>query len=261
MPTATQVDRWMTAEQALQIRATNDLMRIIDRIDPAQPVAARNALLEAMPALIEKYGAVMAVVAADFFDDLITGDVYIPGFKPPAAYWASTRNAVTPLFKSGNMAATTTALVGALQRHILQPARETIMESARRTPGVAYARMLRGDKNCAFCTVMAGRGAVYSSEPLAGDLGKRFNDYHDHCDCRVIPIRNERDWPKGYDHERVEKLYKDALDESNTTILKGGEPLFKKDSDGKLVPTGARRDSDSSDYSVLEAMRDKYGLK
>ena len=51
-----------------------------------------------------------------------------------------------------------------------------------RRHGVGYARVPSGRETCGFCLMLASRGFVYRSEEAAGDIGGRFNRYHDRCD-------------------------------------------------------------------------------
>lgn len=61
----------------------------------------------------------------------------------------------------------------------------TIMANARRdkSKGVRYARVPSGHETCAFCFMLATRGAVHFTRETAGELGQ----YHSHCDCKVVP--------------------------------------------------------------------------
>jgi hypothetical protein len=73
-----------------------------------------------------------------------------------------------------------------------QPEKKT-RASDRRRP-VAWARGLTGAENCAFCIMLASRGAVYKSK----DTAKRSwegEKYHDKCDCIAIPVYTSKDWP------------------------------------------------------------------
>lgn len=70
-----------------------------------------------------------------------------------------------------------------------------------------WARVPRGRVTCAFCTMLAGRGFVYTSEEAAG--GGLGNVYHAHCDCEPVPSWGEAQLA-GYDPERLDALYKDA---------------------------------------------------
>lgn len=62
---------------------------------------------------------------------------------------------------------------------------DTIMANCRRDAkkGVRYARVTSGINTCAFCLMLASRGAVYHSRKTAGELGK----FHSHCSCKIVP--------------------------------------------------------------------------
>ena len=62
---------------------------------------------------------------------------------------------------------------------------ETIMANAKRDrkKGVRFARVTTGRENCAFCLMLASRGAVYPSRKTAGE----FKHFHRGCDCKVVP--------------------------------------------------------------------------
>ena len=70
-----------------------------------------------------------------------------------------------------------------------------------------WARVPRGRVTCAFCTMLAGRGFVYTSEDAAG--GGLGNRYHNHCDCEPVPSWGEAKL-SGYDPEGLDALYRRA---------------------------------------------------
>ncbi|MFR0558078.1 toxin glutamine deamidase domain-containing protein [Pseudoscardovia radai] len=70
-----------------------------------------------------------------------------------------------------------------------------------------WARVPRGRVTCAFCTMLAGRGFVYTSEEAAG--GGLGNVYHAHCDCEPVPTWGEAKL-SGYDPGRLDALYREA---------------------------------------------------
>ena len=70
-----------------------------------------------------------------------------------------------------------------------------------------WARVPRGRVTCAFCTMLAGRGFVYTSEEAAG--GGLGNTYHNHCDCEPVPTWGEAKLA-GYDQTRYEGMYRSA---------------------------------------------------
>ena len=80
-----------------------------------------------------------------------------------------------------------------------------------------WARVATGAETCDFCLTMISRGPVYFSSETAGftghddamldafdDLpfeeyldftGEHIEEWHDNCDCRVVPVFDTRDWP------------------------------------------------------------------
>lgn len=70
-----------------------------------------------------------------------------------------------------------------------------------------WARVPRGSVTCAFCTMLAGRGFVYTSEEAAG--GGLGNTYHNHCDCEPVPTWGEVKL-SGYDPDRLDAIYQQA---------------------------------------------------
>lgn len=86
--------------------------------------------------------------------------------------------------------ATATALTqaaGAVLRHVQNGGRETIDRTVERDErALGYARVTDG-RPCAFCAMVASRGAVYKSETTAQyrDDGRK---YHDKCGCGVEPV-------------------------------------------------------------------------
>lgn len=61
----------------------------------------------------------------------------------------------------------------------------TVMANAKRDKrrGVRFARVTTGRETCAFCYMLASRGAVYHTRETAG----QFGHYHRNCDCKVVP--------------------------------------------------------------------------
>ena len=75
---------------------------------------------------------------------------------------------------------------GALARDAaVRQLNSTIMANAARDRGrgVRFARVTTGRETCAFCYMLASRGAVYHTRETAG----QFDHYHRRCDCKVVP--------------------------------------------------------------------------
>ncbi len=106
---------------------------------------------------------------------------------------------------------------GAADREVLRGGRSMSEESARRdTRVIGWARVTDLDP-CAFCAMLASRGAVYksrSSAGLAGGAPVSLDDltkYHDLCHCQIVPVYDRDGWvPSG--SEAWRDLWQDATD-------------------------------------------------
>ena len=73
-----------------------------------------------------------------------------------------------------------------------------------------WARVLSGARSCWFCVMCASRGPVYRSAENAGDNKGPWNSYHDHCDCRVVPVFDHRNWEGVEQYRQLEKMWRDV---------------------------------------------------
>ena len=96
-------------------------------------------------------------------------------------------------------------------------ANRTMRKNATRdaSRGVRYARVPSGRETCGFCLMLASRGFVYASEKTAGDIGGRFNRYHDRCDCTVMP-GTATTTIEGYDPDWLYDVYLDSRRTADT---------------------------------------------
>lgn len=161
--------------------ANDDLAALWDQVETA--AEARTALADLLPALVDVYGDAAAALAADWYDELrdekeirgrftaIAADTTDRGVHELAGW------AVEPLaVNDTDWAAVRTRLYGGLQRRITDVARDTITLSSVADPGAdGWQRVARGG-GCAFCRMLAGRGAVYTSR--TADFSS-----HDSCHC------------------------------------------------------------------------------
>jgi hypothetical protein len=186
----------------------------------AAPVAAEMQTFTVE--LVATYGDAVSLAAADWYDGL-REQAAAPGrFRarmadpaPAEQAAAVARWAAGPLFGAQpDPAQALQNLSGGVQRLVLQPARETIADSVDRDPADArWARVPSGATTCAFCRLLASRGAVYHSEEDAGGMA---NSYHNSCDCVPTPV-----WPGESEPYDVDAL----LEEYNAARAKaGGDP-------------------------------------
>jgi hypothetical protein len=177
------------------------------------PDAARDLLLEALPALVDQYGSAAASLAADWYDEIrdaaglrsrfraIPAELPDRGRTDALARWA-----MSPLFaeaaRAGAEEAAFSLAFGGLQRIISNASRETVAGSAIADPAAdGWQRVGYGD-NCEFCTMLIDRGTVY------GEATADFAS-HDNCNCAAMPAFGGRERPvKPY--ERTRRRISDA---------------------------------------------------
>lgn len=125
--------------------------------------------------------------------------------------------------------ATLYRLQGVLTRLVLQPYRETVLNAARdhgRRTRTAVARVPEAGA-CAFCRMLASRGAAYGSAKSAQST-KYGNRFHDNCRCSTQIARIDgRDLPQSVrDLEREWARFSEETDSltlsSYTKWLKEG---------------------------------------
>jgi hypothetical protein len=157
----------------------------------------RPAMIEfvngAIRQITSAYGELAAVRAAEFYDEVrevggFSGKAAVPvsGKTPEEQLKAVVRWGIGPLWEeTPRPDAALKRLVGSTQRLSLQPGRNTIYEMVKRDR-IRYAHMPQG-KTCAFCMMLASRGAVYWSD--------RKPQYHDLCDCLAVPVSTPDDLP------------------------------------------------------------------
>lgn len=171
------------------------VVRFWKRIDPVKMdnPAVTDFMTGAIRQITSAYGELAAVAAAEFYDEVreiggFSGKAAVPvaGKPPEEQLKAVVRWGIGPLWEeTPRPDAALQRLVGSTQRLSLQPGRQTIYQMVRRDH-IRYAHVPQG-KTCAFCMMLASRGAVYWSE--------RKPQYHDLCDCLAVPVSTPDDLP------------------------------------------------------------------
>ncbi|UOQ57238.1 hypothetical protein MUN78_16535 [Leucobacter allii] len=219
-------------------------------LDLTRPELARDALIEFMPMLAQEYGDAAATAAAEWYEAQRRGQIAgsysaVLGEGASAEQVAgTTRWAAGQLF-DGDPSQTLLLLGEALQRFVLQGARDTVAANASRDPArPRFARVPMGRKTCAWCSMLASRGFVYWSEETAGIARGHF---HDGCDCQVVSsFAKGRIRIDGYDPEALYERYSAARVEvvsegivpSDEAIAKRMRDMFPDEfTDGAEVPS------------------------
>jgi hypothetical protein len=85
---------------------------------------------------------------------------------------------------------------------VLQPFRTTVFESANADPARMYYAGVPVGPTCRFCVMVASRGFVYRTVDSAGES----NDWHDDCNCMIVPGTGPSDYPEGFDLAEYQRL-------------------------------------------------------
>jgi len=155
-----------------------------------------RALSQGWEWVLQRYGAMASTLAADYF----TVQAKDLGLKASRAIVAPAMDERRAMARLGWAVSTPDQLgnmMVLLDELVKQPYRSTIQNSAT-SSHAAWARVPSGAETCAWCIMLASRGAVYHSKELA-QLGTNGKKYHGHCDCVPTLVRGPQDYPKGYD--------------------------------------------------------------
>ena len=151
--------------------------------------AARDGLIELLPRLVSIYGSAAATLGADWFDELrdaaavkgrfraIPADLPDQGRTDALARWG-----IGPLFQAEPDFDTALVNVsGGLQRIVMNADRESVVRSSIQDRSARGWQRVGSGRSCEFCSMLLGRGAVYS-EASADFLS------HDRCNCGAEPV-------------------------------------------------------------------------
>lgn len=152
------------------------------------------ALRQALATLIaarhtDSVGLASAYYRAARLDAGVTGTAPIVLASLPSAEQLAISLDVVGLFGARRLLAqgrrdvaaqTLVKVSGAVGRHVLNGGRDTVLQSMQADPKARGWRRITSGKPCSFCSLLAGRGAVY---------GKDSVDFaaHDHCSCSAEP--------------------------------------------------------------------------
>lgn len=144
--------------------------------------------MDVLPRLVAVYGAAAATLAADWYEDFREQADIDSRFRAITAELpdvgrtdALTRWGISPLFKAEpDFASALTLVSGGLQRIVANAGRQTITQSSIDDPAAEGWQRVGSGKDCEFCAMLIGRGAVYreSTATFAS---------HDHCSCSAAP--------------------------------------------------------------------------
>ena len=222
MVTRAEVDAYSEVIDGLSAVAFAQVKALLASLDNPNPITFRDALIRTYPELMRPFMSAASDVAAEWYTTLRLNAGVRGAFRPLIAptpvddqFDAIVRYSLTPLFSTSSSSTVLNLLAGATQKLIANQGRNTISGSAfSDSVRVGFARIPRAGC-CAFCGMLASRGAVYSSAAAAGGVsgrgvdasataGKRggqgqgvkargsralgSSDYHSNCRCVGAPV-------------------------------------------------------------------------
>lgn len=216
MTTIEQVAEHQADMTAIQTLAIAELLTEAGDLAEMAPTRAASLLRELVVDMLAIYGDEAAVEAADFYDELreaaVTGAVtafaaQLAPDLPTDEVQEALSWPLAPLFADVPDPATAlTRTAGELGSLVGMMGQNTISGSAAVDPvGTRYARHASANA-CAFCQLMATRGAKFRTEESAlyvvGEIDPRNGGtrrgprgtqplgekYHDFCKCIVVPV-------------------------------------------------------------------------
>lgn len=216
MASRSDVDAVVSAHRDVRRLALRELQGWWATLDLSDPVKVRAELEDFLPVLVREYGDTAMTVAADFYDEqraqaMPRGRRFsstIPPQIPTEAIQANGRWGIGPLFgDSPDEQAALGRLAQVVDRMAISYGRSVIHRSAMMDPArPRVARVPSGSETCAFCLMLASRGAVYESEQTAG----RDREYHGKCDCVPTPLWRGDALPEGYSPDDLYARYESA---------------------------------------------------
>jgi hypothetical protein len=128
-----------------------------------------------------------------------------------------------------------------------------------------WARVATGRETCAWCLMLISRGPVYLGADTAGlnlddttakrmiaageDVSEFMEQWHDGCDCKVVPVFKTEVWPGQAAADRALELWNEATTEASKLIDSGKS---RTDNLNREAINALRRRLDSGDISPSE---------
>lgn len=229
-------------------------------LDGLPPRAVRDGLLDLVPAIIDTYGDMANDAAAEWYERMRLKwfDEKIGSHLAEPAGGDKMRNilrkGITSIMAHGGGEEELLRYLNQIvDRNVREPARNTILQTAKHDPGEPrWARVPQGP-TCAFCIMLAGRGWDYKS---AESAGAGFNEFHAQCNCQIVPSWSEHPYVDGYDPEGIEQRYlqcRSAIEHDLKERYRQERKVYY-DNEGKAHQ---ETESDFEERAILAEMRQR----
>lgn len=146
-------------------------------------------------------------------------------------------------------------------RDVENAGRKQIIHAVQEDPATkiirGWTRVATGRETCAWCLMLISRGPVYMAADTAGldldddtaarmiaageDVSDHMEEWHTGCDCKVVPVFKQENWPGQEAADRALELWTDATTEARRILEE--DPDKKSFVKGKWVPTTLNREA------------------
>lgn len=229
--------QYAIAQRKIANDAENALRGWLTRNPHASPAAVQREAAR----LIAQHGAAAAQTAKAYYVAERRAVPELPRYRATAHPELDNVDVALRLRESYDQADELRGLGPAVNRLVEQAGRQTITRNARRDPAAPrWARVPIGP-TCAWCLMLASRGAVFLTEASAGG-GRGGTVFHPYCDCQPVPV-----WPgqsPPYDVAALRDIYVQARVASGDRVLgttADGRLRWARPDDDRLVTAALRQ--------------------
>jgi hypothetical protein len=170
MPSPTEVDNFQRLLVTLSEKVAQSVTDLWNQLDGLDSEIRWMALQASYPEVVDPFLAASGSVTAEWYSSLDPNSPFAVEVASQVSRGALAANVQWALTQDDVLS----SLVGSAERQMFNMSRETIVSNVERE-GVMYARHASANA-CAFCRMLATRGAVYASEAAGQTVVGRGKD-------------------------------------------------------------------------------------
>lgn len=218
---------YATLLDRLSAAAVVDLDTLMRGVADEPLEVQREALMDMLPLLGDEYAGASSMVSAQFFSELQDMQGIRNPIEPEVltgvdrARWHALAGwgASGSVFERGGAMLMYSLISGGLTKTLAEMAADTMIGNAEIQGGNLSAQRVPRPGSCAWCGMLASRGAVYTAETAGKVVGRGVpvgqgrgrgtkgkgrgikprgsrrmgEDFHDHCRCRVVILTDKNE--------------------------------------------------------------------
>lgn len=273
--------------------AMDDLDSLMVSVLSESPRVQREALRDILPELGDRYVGATSMVSAEFFDELMSLQEVAKPVRADTLLEDSNRwrslvdwSADDYVFERLGADAVFSRLAGGLTKTLTEAAADTMIGNAEQQLDDFYsAQRVPQPGCCAFCSMLASRGAVYTERSATGVVGrgrsigphrlakgirprgsrKLGEKFHDYCRCEVVILTQGNQAELAAVEEQHLAAYENAAQNADDGRSLAWRETTLKDGTTKRthywVKDGKQHTADNKTSDILAAMRAELGIK